>query len=170
MNLHNVIRSIFLNRDPECAIRVQTSLLVVHRRFLQDPRGVIIGTRHVVNRVVTDVFCYAVAKCLMDGTAINAFKYHETGTGTNVEAAANTTLQTPVEARDIGTQTTPGTVNIYTTVATHTYAGSFAITEHGIFNAAAVGTLMDRSKFGALNVVATDQLTFTYSITFPSGS
>ena len=126
----------------------------------------IVGTH-----VVTDVFAAALVDTLQSAiAAFSDYKYHDDGTGTNVEAAADTALQTPCgEARNIGTQIEGATANIYKSVATHTYAGAFAITEHGLFNAAAAGTLMDRSVFAAINVVAADKIEFTYQLTCTSG-
>ncbi len=123
------------------------------------------------SRVVTDAFVNYMVDSLQGTEAdwVN-FKYHDSGTGTNVEAAGNTALQTPCgEARDVGTQVEGATANIYKSVATNTYAGAFAITEHGLFNAAAAGTLMDRSVFSAINIASGDKIEFTYQLTVTSG-
>ena len=45
----------------------------------------------------------------------------------------------------------------------------FAITEWGRFSASAVGTMIDRRLFSAINVVSGDGIQFTYSLTFTSG-
>lgn len=98
------------------------------------------------------------------------FKYHDSGTGTNVEAVADTALQTPCgEARDIGTQVEGATANMYKSVAIHTYAGDFTITEHGLFNATAAGTLMDRSVFAGIGVAPGDKIEFSYQLTCTAG-
>ena len=121
---------------------------------------------------VTDAFVAELVDALQAGgvAAFDDYKYHDSGTGTNVEAAGNTALQTPCgEARDVGTQIEGATANIYKSVATNTYAGTFAITEHGLFNAAAVGVLMDRSVFTAINVESGDKIEFTYQLTCTAG-
>jgi len=126
----------------------------------------------VSTHVVTDAFVAELVDALQAGgvAAFDDYKYHDSGTGTNAEAAGDTALQTPCgEARDVGTQIEGATANIYKSVATNTYAGAFAITEHGLFNAAAAGTLMDRSVFTAINVVAADKIEFTYQLTCTSG-
>ncbi len=125
----------------------------------------------VSRRVVTDAFVVALVDTLQSAVAsFSDFKWHDSGTGTNVEAAADTTLQTPTgEARDSGTQVEGVTANIYKTVATHEYAGTFNITEHGVFNVNAAGTLMDRSKFTAIGVDNGDKIEFTYQLTCTSG-
>jgi hypothetical protein len=94
--------------------------------------------------------------------------YHASGTGTNAEAAGDTALQTEVASRQAGTQSEPA-ANQYRTVATITYAASFAITEHGLFSASSNGTVLDRSVFAAINVVNGDGIQFTYTLTVNSG-
>jgi len=134
-------------------------------------REVVKNRRTVYDRVVTDAFvAFVVDQLQTETSTFGDFKYHDSGTGTGNEAAADTALGTACgESRDTGTQTEGATANIYKSVATHTYAGSFAITEHGLFNASSAGTLMDRTKFTAINVVASDQIEFTFQITFASG-
>lgn len=131
-------------------------------------------------RVVTDVGVQKIVDTLRTtDTVATGFKYHGFGTGTNVEAAADTALQTelttqynPDSTRPTGTQTNNGN-NVYRTVATLTpdSGGTIAVTEHGIFSAASAGSLLDRSKFSAINLVASsDQLQTTYDLTLTSGS
>ena len=129
------------------------------------------GRRKVRNRVVTDVYVNLLVDDLQASVADHStFKYHDSGTGTAAEAATNTALGTPWGgARDVGTQIEGATANVYKSVATTTYTGTFAITEHGIFNAATVGTLMDRSVFAAINVVNGNQIEWTYELTVSSG-
>jgi len=98
------------------------------------------------------------------------FKYHASGTGTTAEAAAQTALVTEVASRATGTQLEGASANIYRTVGSITYSGTFAITEHGVFSAASVGTMLDRSVFAAINVQSSDIIEFTYELTLPSGS
>lgn len=122
----------------------------------------------IAKRKVTTAFVNHLVDSLQNqtGTPIDTFKYHDSGTGTNAESNGNTTLQTACgEARDTGTQTEGASANIYKSVATHTYAGIFAITEHGLFSASSSGTLMDRSVFSAINVVSGDKIEFTYQLT-----
>lgn len=123
------------------------------------------------HKCVTDAFvAFIVDQLQTETSAFGDFKYHDSGTGTGAEAAGDTTLGTPCgDARDAGTQTEGATGNIYKSVATHTYDESLAITEHGLFNAAADGTLMDRTKFAAVNVANGEQIEFTFQITFTAG-
>ncbi len=125
----------------------------------------------ISTHVVTDTFVAYLVDSLQGVEADWAnFKYHDSGTGTNVEAAGNTALQTPCgEARDVGTQIEGATANIYKSVATNTYAGSFAITEHMLFNVAAAGIGMDRSVFTEINVISGDKVEWTYQLSVTSG-
>ena len=129
--------------------------------------------RVVKDRVVTTAFVdYVVDNLIAEVAAFGDFKFHDSGTGTTAEAAADAQLVNDCgEARDTGTQVEGTSANIYKSVATHTYAGTFAITEHGLFNLAtlAAGTLMDRTVFAAINVVSGNQIEFTFNITLTAG-
>ena len=111
-------------------------------------------------KVVTTAFAnFLAAQLITDSVAIGDFKYHDSGTGTVAEAAGDVGLGTPWGgARDVGTQVQGGDATKYKSVATTTYTGTFAITEHGLFNAATGVTLMDRSVFAAVNVVSGNQI------------
>lgn len=101
-----------------------------------------------------------------DATTLQNFKYHDSGTGSTAESILDTALITPIgEGRNTGTQENPST-NVWRSVATHTYFVSAAIREHGIFSSVTGGTLLDRSVFSAIDVVANTELEFTYTLTF----
>ena len=101
---------------------------------------------------------------------LDTFKYHDTGEGSTGEDPTDSALEIPCgDARDAGTQIEGDTANIYKSVATHTYAGAYTITEHGLFNAAAAGVLMDRSVFTGIGVAIGDKIEFTYQLTLTSG-
>lgn len=134
--------------------------------------------RRVKDKVVTDDFCEELVDELQSAIAAFAtYKYHHSGEGTDAEAAGDAGLGTPREdARVVGTQVEGATTKTYKSIATITYTGSYAITEHGLFNTAGAGgppvtggTLMDRTKFAAINVVATNAVEFTFTIAFTSG-
>jgi hypothetical protein len=90
--------------------------------------------------------------------------------------------------RIAGTQTQPGTVNIYKTVATLSFTGSIAVSEWGLFSAVGGGTLWDRRWFNTagapavtqiasgtalvaapINVINGDSIQFSYSLTCNAG-
>jgi hypothetical protein len=110
---------------------------------------------------------------------VSLFNFHGAGTGTNNEAVGDTALQTesttgltPDNTRATGTRSTPAS-NQYRSVGTLTWDADAAVTEHGLFTTAGTGsgTLWDRTKFTAINVVgaAGDAIQFTYTCTFSSG-
>jgi len=123
------------------------------------------------DHVVTTAFAnFVAAQLITETSAFGDFKYHDSGIGTGDESAADTGLGTPWGgSRDVGTQVQGATAVGYKSVATTTYNATKAITEHGLFNAASGVTLMDRSKFAAINVVDTNQIEWTYEITIAAG-
>lgn len=132
----------------------------------------------ICTKVVTDAgVAYIVDDWDGGANAIDNFNFHGCGTGTNAEAAGDTTLQTesttalnPDSTRATGTKSQPA-ANQMRSVGTVTFDASAAITEHGIFTQAATGggTLLDRSVFSAINVVSADSIQFTYTLTLSSG-
>ena len=124
-------------------------------------------------RVVTNAGVNYLASDFSGGANdVNLFKFHDAGTGVTAEAVGDTDLVTPAgpTTRATGSQTNP-TAPQYASVGTITYAGTLAITEHGLFStsARASGTLWDRSVFSAINVVNSDSIEFTYTLTITAG-
>lgn len=135
-------------------------------------------------RVVTTAGCRYICDDMnaASGSAdVTNFKFHGFGTGTTAEATADTALVTELttqyavdNTRPTGSQAS-ATVSAnatYTTVATLSpdSGGTIAITEHGIFSASSSTTLLDRSVFSAVNLVAaSDSLQATYVLTLASG-
>lgn len=130
-------------------------------------------------RVVTDAGVAFLVDAFQNTVESETMKFHGIGTGTNAEAVGNTALQTeltsqynPDSTRATGS-TTESAANTYQTVGTNTLdSGTPAITEHGVFTqAAAGGTLLDRSVFAAINLngVNGDGLQSDYRFTITSG-
>jgi len=127
----------------------------------------------IARKKVTTEFVNFLVDCLQASDVTFAdFKYHKSGTGVNAENKTDVQLQTSVEgtARDVGTQVEGATAEIYRSVETIAYTAGHAITEHALFNEAYVdaednGILMDRSVFGAINVINGDNIEFTYELT-----
>lgn len=120
-------------------------------------------------RVVTTAFVNFLASQLQtDTTEIGDFKYHDSGVGTTAEAVGDTAMETTDgESRATGTQV--ASTNTYTSVGTISYTSTKAITEHGLFSSASSTTLLDRTKFSAINVVSGDSIQFTYVLTLTAG-
>jgi hypothetical protein len=131
-------------------------------------------------RVVTTAGVNFVVDAFQNTTEVETMKYHGFGTGNTAENVADTALITELttqyatdNVRPTGTTTEGGSANIYRSVATLSpdTGGTIAIVEHGIFSATSAGTLLDRSVFSAVNLVAgSDSLTATYDLTFSAGS
>lgn len=105
-----------------------------------------------------------------DTTDITNMNYHASGTGTTAAANDDTALETESTAitdREAGAKTQPA-YNQLQTVATQSYTGSGAITEHGLLSVVTEGSgvLWDRHTFSAINVANGDSIEWTYTVTF----
>jgi hypothetical protein len=130
-------------------------------------------------RVITTAGVAFVASAFDNTVEPELLKFHGFGTGTTAEAIGDTALVTELTTQYATDNTRPTgsqahATNTYTTVATLSpdTGGTLAITEHGIFSQAATGggTLLDRTVFAAVNLVAgSDSLAATYILSFPSG-
>jgi hypothetical protein len=121
-------------------------------------------------RLVTTAFVDFITDQLQTETSVfGDFKYHDAGVGTTAANIADTAIETTDgESRATGTQTETSH-NVYASVGTISYTTTKAVTEHGLFNDASAGTLMDRHVFSAINVVSGDSIQFTYSLTLTAG-
>ena len=121
-------------------------------------------------RLVTTAFVDFVTDQLQTETSVfGDFKFHDAGVGVTDPAITDTAIETTDgESRATGTQTETAH-NVYASVGTVSYTTTKAVTEHGLFNDASAGTLMDRSEFAAINVVSGDSIQFTYSLTLTAG-
>ncbi len=123
----------------------------------------------ISTKCITDAFvAYVVDAMQSSSYPMDVFKWHACGTGTTAESSSDTTLGNQVGSRVSGTQTEASS-NVYQSVATISFSGSYAITEHGLFSASSGGTLADRSVFSAINVANGDSIQFTFTMTFASG-
>jgi hypothetical protein len=122
------------------------------------------------HRVVTTAFVSFVVDQLQTETSVfGDFKFHDSGVGTTDPLIGDTGIETTDgESRATGSQTETS-ATVYKSVGTIAYTTTKAITEHGLFNDASAGTLMDRSEFAAINVVNGDSIEFTYELTCAAG-
>lgn len=121
-------------------------------------------------RSITTAFVTFVVDQLQTETAVfGDFKFHDSGVGITAENVTDTGIETTdAESRATGTQT-ESAATAYRSVGTISYTTTKAITEHGLFNDATTGTLMDRTVFSAVNVVSGDSIQFTYTVTWSAG-
>lgn len=148
---------------------VATALGKLEARLIKKD-GTVIDYGILGFRVVTTAFVNFVVDQLQTETSVfGDFKYHDSGVGTTAENVADTGMETTDgESRATGTQT-ESAANAYRSVGTISYTTTKAITEHGLFNDASAGTLMDRTVFSAINVVNGDSIQFTYTLTVSAG-
>lgn len=139
---------------------------------VKDANGKVKEKRTIRNKIVNAGLA-AIAGLLLSDVSVDDFDYIAVGTGTDAAAAGDTTLGT--EITDSGLERAAGTgTRETTTVAndtaqltkTFTVTGTKAVTEAGILNAAAAGTLLARQVFSAINVVSGDSLAISWRIVF----
>jgi len=121
----------------------------------------------ISTKLVTDAFIALLVDELQSSTGgIANFSFHGSGLSTTAESASDTALISEIAvSRANGTQGEGVTPNIYSAMGVQVYDASYAVTEHGLFDASTGGTLMDRSVFPAINVGNGDQIEFTYQLT-----
>jgi hypothetical protein len=146
-------------------------------RVIRNHCGVLTDYGVVGRRCITTVGVNFLVDAWQNSVELEIMKYHLCGIGTTAEAIGDTTLVSacttvlnPDTTKATGTLAEGATNNIFSSVGTLTFDGNAAVTEHGLFSqAAAGGTLWDRTVFAAINVVDTDTLQFTYQCTFTAG-
>ncbi len=120
--------------------------------------------------VVTNAGLVELAKLACGGTA-DAFTYVALGTGGTTPAATDTALESEITTN--GGERVVADTHAYEAdykakfVEEFTFSGSLAILECGILNAASSGDPLMRHVFAStINVVSTDTLTLTITVTF----
>ena len=121
----------------------------------------------ISTKLVTDAFIELLVDELQASTGgIADFSYHGSGISSTAESASDTALISEIAvSRTGGTQGEGLTPNIYSAIGIQYYDAAYSVREHGLFNAASGGTLMDRSVFAAINVGDGDGIEFTYELT-----
>lgn len=125
----------------------------------------------IIKNLITSAGKAGVASRINGAGSEAAFTYIALGTGTNAAAAGDTALQTELStsglsrvnatAARVTTSVTNDTAQLSNTFSV---SGSAAVTEAGVLNAGASGTLLSRLVFSAINVVNGDSLAVTYKI------
>lgn len=119
------------------------------------------------NLVVTSGLAFIVSR--MIAATADVMSHMAVGTGTAAAAAAQTALVSE-SARVALTSSTVVTTTVTGDSVQYIAefgpgVGTAAITEAGIFNAAAAGTMLARTVFSVINKGANDTLTLTWKIT-----
>lgn len=117
------------------------------------------------NVVVTAGKNFTAAWLAAASQSVPFMNYIALGTGTSGATVSDTALETEIGSRVAGTISS--STNIWTNQASFGPGVSTgAITEAGIFSAAAAGTMLARQSFAVQNKLAGDTIVFTWNITF----
>ena len=147
-------------------VKMSDNMKIEHR----DAKGNLISSQTLEN-LITSAGKAAVASRINGSGAEAVFNYMAIGIGAVAANVADTALGS--EITTFGGQRVVATVSRITTavandtaqfVNTFSFTGGFAITEAGILNAAAAGSLLARRVFGAINVLSGDSITITWQI------
>ncbi len=130
------------------------------------------------HRCLTNTGFASVAGLLLTDVGDTAYDYIGIGTGVVAADPTDTDLGTPVKRKvSTGTRQTTAVANdtaqlIATFAAADTLSGTDAITESGVMNAGAAGTMICRQVFAALNINwdAGDTLQITWKIQAKQGA
>lgn len=126
----------------------------------------------VIKNTITDAGKAGLAALALVDVGGTAFDYIAIGTGTPGATALGGEITSGGGERRGGANVTGTRVTTTVTndtaqlVTTFTFTGSFAVTEEGIFNAAASGTMLASQSFSAVNVVSGDTLQITHKVKF----
>jgi hypothetical protein len=130
---------------------------------LTDMYGNIKEKRSLKN-IITDLGKAFIAARMSGTTPPNPMSHMAIGTGTTAAVSTQTTLIT--ESSRSALTSTAVNANVITYTATFgAGAGTGAVTEAGILNAVAAGTMLNRTTFAAVNKGASDTISITWSVT-----
>lgn len=141
----------------ESAISYTGNLHIV----LRGPDGRIKDERRIKNLVV-DAGKQFMARRGISATDA-AMSHMAVGTGTAAAAASDTALATELTRVTLTSSVTDRTIQHVASYPAGTATG--ALTEAGIFNAAAAGTMLARTVFAVLNKAADDSMSITWNVT-----
>ena len=120
---------------------------------------------HRKDNLIVDVGFDFISDAIGNSSRPAAMGWIEVGTGVTAPAAGDTTLQTPL-LRKAATYAHTGGTKVFTFEATFNAGeATGAITEAGVFNAASVGTMLDRVTFSVINKAAGDSLVQKFTFT-----
>jgi threonine dehydratase len=128
---------------------------------LYDKFGNLKDSRNIDNLVVTAGKTFVAARMVGVPTAMS---HMALGSGVGAPAAGDTTLGTELGRAALSSGTSAGSVATYA-ASFAAGVGTGAVTEAGIFNAAAAGTMLSRTTFAVVNKGASDSMTVSWAVT-----
>lgn len=127
-----------------------------------DENGNLKDERDFNNLVVTTGKNFIASR--MVGTASPVMSHMAIGAGSTAAVVGDTTLGSELGRASLTSGTATGAVATF--VATFSAGtGTGAVTEAGIFNAGAAGTMLCRTVFAVVNKGAADSMTVTWTVT-----
>lgn len=129
---------------------------------LRGADGQVKHEQEVKNLVVTTGLGF-IASRMKDATA-NAMSHMALGSGNTAAAAGDTALGTELGRVALTSTTVTGNQVVYV-ASFGAGAGTGAVTEAGIFNAGAAGTMLCRTVFAVVNKAAGDTMSITWTVT-----
>ena len=130
---------------------------------VKDKNGNVKESRNEKNLIVSAGLAFICAR-MVDAND-SAMSHMAVGSGTNSPVAGDTDLQSILGAREPLDSTTHSANTVTYTSSFEAGEGTGAITEAGIFNASAVGTMLCRTVFPVVNKGADDTMAITWTIT-----
>lgn len=124
--------------------------------------GTVKHEQDVKNLVVTTGLGY-IASRMKDATA-TAMSHMAIGSGATAAAAGDTALGTELGRVALTSTTVTGNQVVYV-AAFPAGTGTGAVTEAGLFNAGAAGTMLCRTVFSVVNKAAGDSMSITWTVT-----
>lgn len=130
---------------------------------LIDQDGNVVARREKSNKVVSAGLALLASRISGSG---NALTHVGIGSGSTAPALGDTDLQTPLARRafDSAGSVVGSTVTFYTTIPAGTGTGT--VTEAGLFNAAAAGTMFSRLVIDPVVKTAAMALVVSWAVTF----
>jgi hypothetical protein len=125
--------------------------------------GKVKESREEKNLVVNAGLTYICSR-MVDASA-NVMSHMAVGSGTNTPSATDTDLQSILGNREPIDSSTASSNTVTYVSSFEAGEGTGAITEAGIFNAAATGTMLCRTTFPVVNKGADDTMSITWTIT-----
>lgn len=127
-----------------------------------DENGNLKDEREFNNLVVTTGKSFIASR--MVGTASGVMSHMAIGAGSTSPVAGDSTLGNELGRVTLASGTSSGAVATYV-ASFGAGTGTGAVTEAGIFNAGAAGTMLCRTVFAVVNKGAADSMTVTWTVT-----
>lgn len=139
------------------------------RLHLLDPDGKLLEERIVNNTVVTSGRRWVLQQLeTTDQVTSQTISHMEVGSGTIAPTTANTALGNAVTRKSIAsfvtTQLTANPPSWDAVMSLATNEGNTQLSEVGLFNSSAVGTMLARATFASFTKATSNTLSITYTI------